>query len=95
MAPIVSFTTYSVPSAGPVLSILGFFFQAEDGIRAKLVTGGQTCALPISKLPTTDGAQQCHRLGVAIHHRLGFVERPLLAPAHDRQLTVFGTRLAA
>src|SRR5205823_13395986 len=24
-----------------------FFFQADDGIRAKLVTGVQTCALPI------------------------------------------------
>src|SRR5438105_15381718 len=30
-----------------------FFFQAEDGIRAPLVTGVQTCALPIS--PTTVG----------------------------------------
>src|SRR2546425_8810239 len=29
-----------------ILSI--FFFQAEDGIRDKLVTGVQTCALPIS-----------------------------------------------
>src|SRR2546425_144264 len=28
----------------------GFFFQAEDGIRDKLVTGVQTCALPISVL---------------------------------------------
>src|SRR3989441_4287036 len=28
-----------------------FFFQAEDGIRDKLVTGVQTCALPISMLP--------------------------------------------
>src|SRR5205823_8985383 len=27
-----------------------FFFQAEDGIRDKLVTGVQTCALPISKV---------------------------------------------
>src|SRR5205823_9548522 len=27
------------------------FFQAEDGIRVKLVTGVQTCALPISELP--------------------------------------------
>src|SRR2546423_11715494 len=27
-----------------------FFFQAEDGIRDKLVTGVQTCALPISSL---------------------------------------------
>src|SRR2546425_12816433 len=28
-----------------------FFFQAEDGIRDKLVTGVQTCALPISRHP--------------------------------------------
>src|SRR5205823_12096494 len=27
------------------------FFQAEDGIRDKLVTGVQTCALPISSRP--------------------------------------------
>src|SRR5205823_8066124 len=27
-----------------------FFFQAEDGIRDKLVTGVQTCALPICAL---------------------------------------------
>src|SRR5206468_4857550 len=26
----------------------GFFFQAEDGIRDLIVTGVQTCALPIS-----------------------------------------------
>src|SRR3990170_7772764 len=26
---------------------MGFFFQAEDGIRDDLVTGVQTCALPI------------------------------------------------
>src|SRR2546425_4117657 len=32
----------------PVFSVdFFFFFQAEDGIRAKLVTGVQTCALPI------------------------------------------------
>src|SRR5438093_13783890 len=29
-----------------------FFFQAEDGIRDWSVTGVQTCALPISKLPS-------------------------------------------
>src|SRR5207244_9816921 len=29
-----------------------FFFQAEDGIRDDLVTGVQTCALPISGLPS-------------------------------------------
>src|SRR5689334_24065833 len=27
--------------------MLGFFFQAEDGIRVGTVTGVQTCALPI------------------------------------------------
>src|ERR1041384_8522776 len=31
--------------------MLWFFFQAEDGIRDKLVTGVQTCALPIYGLP--------------------------------------------
>src|SRR5699024_2225 len=30
--------------------ILYFFFQAEDGIRDRNVTGVQTCALPISKI---------------------------------------------
>src|SRR2546425_3925047 len=30
-----------------------FFFQAEDGIRDKLVTGVQTCALPISRCVRT------------------------------------------
>src|SRR2546425_4336394 len=30
-----------------VLFFSFFFFQAEDGIRDKLVTGVQTCALPI------------------------------------------------
>src|SRR3989441_7736662 len=29
------------------MCIFFFFFQAEDGIRDKLVTGVQTCALPI------------------------------------------------
>ena len=31
-----------------VISLLFFFFQAEDGIRDIGVTGVQTCALPIS-----------------------------------------------
>src|SRR3989441_11678179 len=32
-----------------------FFFQAEDGIRDKLVTGVQTCALPISSVSAEAG----------------------------------------
>src|SRR6266540_5450448 len=34
-----------------------FFFQAEDGIRDRDVTGVQTCALPISQAP----AGQVHK----------------------------------
>ena len=30
-----------------VVSVIFFFFQAEDGIRVHCVTGVQTCALPI------------------------------------------------
>src|SRR3989441_9954525 len=38
-----------------------FFFQAEDGIRDKLVTGVQTCALPISPQPGQDDLVLAHR----------------------------------
>src|SRR5947207_13682263 len=31
------------------MSVIYFFFQAEDGIRDHCVTGVQTCALPISR----------------------------------------------
>src|SRR2546428_3041146 len=31
-----------------ILFLIFFFFQAEDGIRDLIVTGVQTCALPIS-----------------------------------------------
>src|SRR5258708_21413414 len=40
----------AVPRCDRALSLYGtdyFFFQAEDGIRDDLVTGVQTCALPI------------------------------------------------
>src|SRR5699024_11488479 len=33
--------------------LLFFFFQAEDGIRDRSVTGVQTCALPISNTAST------------------------------------------
>src|SRR5687767_15208717 len=41
-----------------------FFFQAEDGIRDKLVTGVQTCALPICD-------QRAARLVVLVEPRRG------------------------
>src|SRR2546425_10789576 len=52
-----------------------FFFQAEDGIRDKLVTGVQTCALPISHLPLRLLARGGH------DH---FVER--IGREHERQV---------
>src|SRR5699024_11640241 len=33
-----------------ITTVIFFFFQAEDGIRDRNVTGVQTCALPIYKL---------------------------------------------
>src|SRR2546421_9449048 len=35
------------PSCQTDLTLFDFFFQAEDGIRDLIVTGVQTCALPI------------------------------------------------
>src|SRR2546425_6170401 len=52
-----------------------FFFQAEDGIRDKLVTGVQTCALPIWSRPahTRDDGVSVHiqpaaSLDQLVHH---------------------------
>src|SRR5699024_11341262 len=46
-----------------------FFFQAEDGIRARNVTGVQTCALPICDLPCEgtllSDCRPLHRLSAA------------------------------
>src|SRR5207247_8291885 len=39
-----------------------FFFQAEDGIRDPLVTGVQTCALPISRQLCTERTSASTRL---------------------------------
>src|SRR6266536_5008422 len=40
-----------------------FFFQAEDGIRDPLVTGVQTCALPISRQTVLEVGQQLRHQG--------------------------------
>src|SRR2546425_137119 len=41
---------YAITHINARIIIFFFFFQAEDGIRDKLVTGVQTCALPILAL---------------------------------------------
>src|SRR5687767_15437354 len=45
---LLSFCTYFIFLFCIIFFCFFFFFQAEDGIRDKLVTGVQTCALPIS-----------------------------------------------
>src|SRR5207249_7349279 len=40
-----------------------FFFQAEDGIRDRNVTGVQTCALPISPARSGPAAPRCTSAG--------------------------------
>src|SRR5229473_5916201 len=40
---------YLISRYRTILESAHFFFQAEDGIRDKLVTGVQTCALPICR----------------------------------------------
>src|SRR5258708_9768534 len=57
-----------IPANGDTLTLyllLFFFFQAEDGIRDDLVTGVQTCALPILN----------HRTVIVIAHRLSTIRR--------------------
>src|SRR2546421_8601868 len=56
----------SVKMLGLVLSydvcFYFFFFQAEDGIRDLIVTGVQTCALPICRCPQSPRNTPCgHR----------------------------------
>src|SRR5437867_5436004 len=45
----------SNPDVG--FTLKSFFFQAEDGIRDRTVTGVQTCALPISRPAAVGGGR--------------------------------------
>src|SRR2546421_9928139 len=50
-------------SSDVVLVYLFFFFQAEDGIRDLIVTGVQTCALPISSWADLASYRRLERAG--------------------------------
>src|SRR5205823_10817463 len=56
-------------------------FQAEDGIRDKLVTGVQTCALPIS---TRLAGRVVFSLGARVAEPLGLPELTHVFPRPDR-----------
>src|SRR5437867_13126954 len=49
-----------------------FFFQAEDGIRDRTVTGVQTCALPICACVFLGADNRCR-----IHAKFGSAAKPL------------------
>src|SRR5205823_12209324 len=58
-----------------------FFFQAEDGIRDKLVTGVQSCALPISRIVLSPSDLTAylaceHLTTLSIRAARGEIERP-------------------
>src|SRR2546425_2260905 len=64
-----------------------FFFQAEDGIRDKLVTGVQTCALPISECGVRNaefGIGPCVTLTALADHPT--IRRDYAAVAHAAEL---------
>src|SRR3989442_10061692 len=62
------------------MSILLFFFQAEDGIRDADVTGVQTCALPI--LPELRGRRRQRRLEGRYSGAAAPRLRPVRSAAH-------------
>src|SRR5687767_5456995 len=73
------------------VSVFVFFFQAEDGIRDKLVTGVQTCALPIS---TTEFAEKVSPkiFGRDIPQTLLLHSNDITADCLDEILTRFKAR---
>src|SRR2546421_2634815 len=59
-----------------------FFFQAEDGIRDLIVTGVQTCALPISLL------DEIEQRGVVEAIEDGSLERAIADAAYRQQRAI-------
>src|SRR5229473_5431772 len=71
-----------------------FFFQAEDGIRDKLVTGVQTCALPICRRGQTVVARDSTGRWLRYSRAPGrcAIEKVLLAPFRSGtpHIVIFG-----
>src|SRR5207249_7437575 len=59
IATLTSFRTSTLFTGGLVVFI--FFFQAEDGIRDRNVTGVQTCALPIFHFLATSPTRRARK----------------------------------
>src|SRR5437667_8093746 len=90
---IFSTSVLGLFSSSTIVGVLFFFFQAEDGIRDRDVTGVQTCALPISPTPSGRGPNPGDRRRRSRPRRRS-PRRPPKSPARatDR---VSGARTAA
>src|SRR5258708_33373964 len=73
-----------------IIILMYFFFQAEDGIRDDLVTGVQTCALPISRIQACAIRPPRRWFGDALCEQCGSVP-----PGRDRAHTSRRSRPAA
>src|SRR2546421_3840696 len=77
-----------------LLSFVFFFFQAEDGIRDLIVTGVQTCALPISiglfGVISYIVSQRTHEIGVRVALGAQRTDVLNLIIRHGLLLTVIG-----
>src|SRR5205823_10465442 len=62
--------------SGLVDVLVVFFLRAEDGIRDKLVTGVQTCALPICSSPRTKPRDLQRRISTLLLILRGALKRP-------------------
>src|SRR5699024_11767726 len=75
-----------------------FFFQAEDGIRDRNVTGVQTCALPISwsdldiKRQAQSAAEDMVRQEAATTGQLEFPGKPTVKVDNFRELEIVAAK---
>src|SRR5258708_29858054 len=91
-ANTISFTVYPeiVPSIGNsfintmknITHTRSFFFQAEEGIRDDLVTGVQTCALPICVSARAMAPRCC----IARERSSAFASRQVRSEEHTSEL---------
>src|SRR2546423_10952497 len=72
------------------MSVIAFFFQAEDGIRDKLVTGVQTCALPIC---WKDPHRPLIGSLIAAQDRLRVLPAAQVTQVHERHMLQVGGEL--
>src|SRR5438552_11268339 len=84
---------------GSSLCFVVFFFQAEDGIRDDLVTGVQTCALPIylavGAVPARRSEHPDGRPARLLRHGSGGLQRGIVLLQRAEQHLVAGILLAA